>query len=67
LRKSKLSKHVINYPVYKPQSVSSTLEPDRPHQDHLAIGVIAQQYFSATFVPLRFPEIYVMRFKNFTV
>jgi hypothetical protein len=30
------------------------LKPDRPQHDRTAVRVIAQQYSSATFVPLRF-------------
>jgi hypothetical protein len=31
-----------------------TLKPDLPQHDRTAICVIAQQYSSATFIPLRF-------------
>jgi hypothetical protein len=36
------------------KSDSSMLEPDRPQHDRLAACVIAQQYYSATFLLLRF-------------
>jgi hypothetical protein len=36
----------------KPNSI--TPEPDRPQHDRYTACVIAQQYSSATFVPLRF-------------
>jgi len=40
---------------------SSTLEPDWPQHDHLAVSIITQQYSAATFVSLRFHS-YMERF-----
>ena len=50
-----------------PQLNSELLEPDRPQRDRTAACVIAQQYFSGTFVSFRLPsrtEIFGARLKK---